>query len=77
MSQDTPVQGERLLTVDELADILGVHKNYVYDLASRGSLPSFKIGGMRRFRPSEVDDWLEGQRWRADTDSEDQGWGRR
>jgi excisionase family DNA binding protein len=53
---------EVLLTVGEVARVLGVHENYVYDLAVRNVLPSFKIGGMRRFRPSELNRWLESQR---------------
>jgi excisionase family DNA binding protein len=54
-----------LLTVKDVASLLAVHENYVYDLASRGELPSYKIGGMRRFRLSEVYDWLDRQSSRS------------
>jgi len=53
---------ERLLSAKELAEKLGVHVNYVYGLAASGQLPSFRIGGTRRFRWSEVEAWLEAQR---------------
>lgn len=53
---------ERLLTAKELADKLGVHSNYVYALATSGQLPSFRIGGNRRFSWSEVNAWLKEQR---------------
>jgi excisionase family DNA binding protein len=49
---------ERLLTAKELAKLLGVHSNYVYNLAASGTLPSYRIGGNRRFRWSEVEAWL-------------------
>jgi excisionase family DNA binding protein len=56
---DTP---ERLLTAKELATQLNVHPNYVYGLATSGELPSFRIGGNRRFRWSDVEAWLGSQR---------------
>lgn len=53
---------EPLLSARELADILGVNPNYVYEQAADGRLPSYKIGGNRRFRASEVEEWLRGCR---------------
>ena len=53
---------ERLLAAKELAERLGVHPNYIYSLAVAGQLPSFRIGGNRRFRWSDVERWLEEQR---------------
>ena len=52
------VEPERLLTAKEVADLLGVHQNYVYDQAGKGLIPSYKFGGHRRFRWSEVENWL-------------------
>ncbi len=45
---------EPLMTAKDVANLLSVHENYVYDLANRGELPSYRIGGMRRFRPCEI-----------------------
>jgi excisionase family DNA binding protein len=53
---------ERLLTVPELAAVLGLHEKTVYDLAARRVIPSYKIGTARRFRVSEVESWLARQR---------------
>jgi len=50
---------ERMLTAREIADTLGVHENWVYDRAATGELPSYKFGGNRRFRPSEVEAWID------------------
>jgi excisionase family DNA binding protein len=53
---------DHLLTATQVADRLGVHPNYVYALASSGKLPSYRIGGNRRFRWAEVENWLQGHR---------------
>lgn len=50
---------ERMLTVQQLAAILGVHPNWVYARANSGELPSYKVGGARRFLASEVAAWLQ------------------
>jgi excisionase family DNA binding protein len=47
-----------MLTAREVADYLGLRENWVYDHAMTGELPSYKIGGSRRFRRSEVERWL-------------------
>jgi excisionase family DNA binding protein len=53
---------EPLLSARQVTDILGVNLNYVYEQAVDGRLPSYKIGGNRRFRASEVEEWLRGCR---------------
>ena len=58
---------EPLLRARDVADILGVSANTVLDWAESGRLPSFKLGaltgnGPRRFRRSEIADWIEGCR---------------
>jgi excisionase family DNA binding protein len=55
---------EPLLTADQVAAILGTNRvNTVYELAAIGGLPSYRVKGIgRRFRQSEVEAWLEGQR---------------
>lgn len=52
----------RLLSAKELAHVLGVHPNYIYDQAVNGDLPSYKIGGVRRFRLRDVEEWLEARK---------------
>jgi excisionase family DNA binding protein len=53
---------ESMLTAREVAELLGVHENWVYDHAASGDLPSYKIGGTRRFDPDELRGWIDGQR---------------
>ncbi|MEJ7792439.1 MAG: helix-turn-helix domain-containing protein [Gaiellaceae bacterium] len=57
--QTAPI--EPWIGVGDLALALGVSADWVYEKAAAGELPSYKFGGHRRFRVSEVEDWA-GQR---------------
>lgn len=48
---------EKLLTVDDLAALLNIQKRSVYVARyTHGSLPpAIKVGGLLRFRPSDVE----------------------
>ena len=49
---------ESMMTARQVAELLGVHENWVYDQAASGELPSYKIGGTRRFDPDELRAWI-------------------
>ena len=49
---------ESMMTVRQVAELLGVHENWVYDQAVSGGLPRYKIGGSRRFVREEVFGWI-------------------
>jgi excisionase family DNA binding protein len=49
---------ESMMTARQVAELLGVHENWVYDQAANGDLPSYKIGGTRRFDPGELRGWI-------------------
>jgi excisionase family DNA binding protein len=53
---------ESMMTVRQVAELLGVHENWVYDQAANGELPSYKIGGTRRFDPDELRGWIADHR---------------
>jgi excisionase family DNA binding protein len=53
---------ESMMTVRQVAELLGVHENWVYDQAASGALPSYKIGGTRRFVREEVLSWIAAHR---------------
>ena len=57
----TATLAERLLTVRELADVLGIAPATLLDWCERKppEVPHFKIGRAIRFRESEVLTWLE------------------
>ena len=52
------------MTARQVADLLGVHENWVYDQAANGALPSYKIGGTRRFDAEELRAWITEHRER-------------
>lgn len=56
---------ERLLTATDVAEWLSLSKHTILDMAEDGRLPSFKLGRAVRFRPSEIDAWLESCRAEA------------
>jgi excisionase family DNA binding protein len=63
---------DRLFTARELADYLGLSSSTVLDRFERGDLPGFRLfrkGGPVRFRPSEIEHWLEAQRAGAGGDA--------
>lgn len=56
-------QGERLLTVEEVAEWLGVPVGTIYAWRYRSTGPaSYKVGRHVRFRRPDVEQWLEAQR---------------
>ena len=59
---------DEIMTVREVADFLKVTERTIYRLASKGEIPSFKVGGSWRFRRSDLAAWMERQ---ADRDPED------
>jgi excisionase family DNA binding protein len=50
---------EKLLTVEEIADYLGVQLSAIYQWTYQGYIPHIKLGSFVRFRVSQVDKWLE------------------
>ena len=48
----------RLLTVDEVAERLGVTKDSVWAQARAGRIPHVRLGRYRRFREEAIDAWL-------------------
>ncbi|MGH2719700.1 MAG: helix-turn-helix transcriptional regulator [Actinomycetota bacterium] len=55
-----PAPLERLLSVDELAELLGVPVNTVYRWRYRGEGPqAIPVGRYLRFDPADVSRWLE------------------
>lgn len=49
----------RLLTVAEVATILRVHPNRVYELASRRAIPAVRVGRLLRFHLAALQEWIE------------------
>ena len=47
-----------LLTVQEVAERLGVSKDWVWAQARAGLIPHIQLGRYRRFREEALDEWM-------------------
>ena len=52
---------DRLLTAEDIAELLGVPKTWVYEQARKGLLPCVQLGRYRRFRREAVEEWVAKQ----------------
>jgi len=50
-----------MMTLDEVADYLRLHRSTVYRFAREGIIPGFKVGSQWRFSRERVDQWMAGQ----------------
>jgi excisionase family DNA binding protein len=57
-SQAAPQPVRRLLTPDEVADLLRVSKTSVYRLVERRALPFFRVSGLLRFDQEDIEAFL-------------------
>jgi excisionase family DNA binding protein len=51
-----------LLTVEETAQRLGIGKSTLYRTWRQLGLPAYYVGGRLRFRDTELEAWIDGQR---------------
>ena len=56
------IDTEHLIGVPELAARLGVPRSWVYSQTAAGILPAVRIGKYVKFRPTEIDRWIEQRR---------------
>lgn len=55
----------RYLNIEQVADILGVPKSFIYRRTARGHddpIPHYRIGGHLRFKLDDVEAWIETHR---------------
>ncbi len=55
----------RYLNIEQVADILGVPKSFIYRRTARGHIdpiPHYRIGGHLRFKLENVESWIETHR---------------
>lgn len=58
MTADSPVF-DRWLSVDEVAEYLGVSRDTVYNWVSERGMPGRKVGRFWKFKKDAVDAWVE------------------
>ena len=49
---------DEILTIKEVAAYLKVAEKTIYRLAGSKKLPGFKVGGIWRFKKSEIEHWI-------------------
>jgi excisionase family DNA binding protein len=47
-----------ILTLRQVAQLLHCHPSTLYRMASRGEVPSFRLGGSWRFQRDAIDEWI-------------------
>lgn len=52
---------EELVTVQEVADYLKMSPQTIYRFAQQGRIPALKVGNRWRFRPADIEIWLQNQ----------------
>ncbi|WP_035240141.1 methylation-associated defense system helix-turn-helix domain-containing protein MAD1 [Desulfobacter vibrioformis] len=63
---------DRWLSVEEIAQYLGVSKDTVYTWINKKKMPAHKIGRLWKFKKDEVDIWVRAGKARDSKDGEDQ-----
>lgn len=53
---------KQLLTAEDVAKILQVNTQTVYQLKARHQIPFVKIGGAVRFDEEQIQEWIESKR---------------
>jgi excisionase family DNA binding protein len=48
----------RVMTIDEVAKYLRLHKSTIYRMVRGSQIPASKIGNQWRFRKDVIDSWL-------------------
>ena len=57
-SQADMERGPSIMTLEEVAKYLRVHKSTIYRMAREGTIPSTKIANQWRFKKARIDEWL-------------------
>ena len=57
-ANERPESRPTIMTLDEVASYLRVHRSTVYRMAREGSIPSTKVANQWRFKKERIDHWL-------------------
>jgi excisionase family DNA binding protein len=54
-----PYPGGPLLTAEQVGELLGVPKSWVYEQSRKGRIPTVTLGRYRRYRAEAIEHWVE------------------
>ncbi len=52
------ISEDRWLSIEEIAEYLGIKRDTIYKWIGRKCMPAHKIGSLWKFKKEEVDDWV-------------------
>ena len=55
-----PFGEDRWVSVEEIAEYLGINRDTVYKWIERKKMPAHKVGRLWKFKKSQIDSWVEG-----------------
>ncbi len=58
-SSGVDVMADRWLSVEEIAEYLGVSKDTVYTWITKRRMPAHRIGRLWKFKADEIDSWVK------------------
>lgn len=53
------VSDDRWLSIEEIAEYLGIKRDTIYKWINRKHMPAHKVGILWKFRKTEIDAWVE------------------
>ena len=56
---DTVADRHELIDAEEVARIIGMTTDWVYEQSRRGRIPTITLGRYRRYRRAAIEAWLE------------------
>jgi excisionase family DNA binding protein len=54
-----PRPGNSLLTAEQVGEMLGVPRSWVYRQSRQGRIPTVTLGHYRRYRAEAIEEWVE------------------
>lgn len=60
MTDEGNAREDRWLSVEQIAEYVGVSRDTVYAWLASGRMPGYKVGRQWRVKMSEVDGWIRG-----------------
>jgi excisionase family DNA binding protein len=63
-------QEEKIISMKEAVDFLGLEKHIIYSKCATGELPCFKVGKLYKFKRSDLTEW-KGKRVDKQSDADD------
>ena len=52
------MESERWLSVDEIAEHLGISRETIYRWLEKRKVPAHRLGKLWKFKASEIDEWV-------------------